>query len=339
MAGLVDVKGLLYGTTSQGGRYREGTVFSIDPQGHEKVLHSFGKGKDGTDPVTSLRYVDGKFYGTTANGGTYGFGTVFSMTPQGLESVLYNFAGQPSDGASPWATLTYLDGAFYGTTYYGGPNQNVGTIFRMTLDGKETVLHEFGAGADGSTPNAQLVVVDGVLYGTTLFAGTAQASLFKISPNGKGYKVLHLFDYAGERANGLIYQGGNLYGITGGAPNEVGTFYTSTLSGKVATLYGFTGADDVSGPFGSIAFVHGAFYFAAANGGTGSTGGIVRITATGEERVFYDFGVAGSGDGAEPTSAPTLVGGYFYGTTRVGGAYTSSAYSQGGGAIYKIPAK
>ena len=41
VAGLIDVHGKLYGTTSQGGKYNAGTVFSITRPGREKVLHSF----------------------------------------------------------------------------------------------------------------------------------------------------------------------------------------------------------------------------------------------------------------------------------------------------------
>ena len=75
--GLIDVNGVLYGTTAYGGNFRSkaGTVFSITTGGTERVLHSFGrirKGKrDGKVPVASLIDVGGVFYGTTVNGGAY----------------------------------------------------------------------------------------------------------------------------------------------------------------------------------------------------------------------------------------------------------------------------
>ncbi len=59
-AGLIDVKGTLYGTTSAGGEYgcypftSCGTVFSITTAGVQKVLHSFGKGTDGLALVSGL---------------------------------------------------------------------------------------------------------------------------------------------------------------------------------------------------------------------------------------------------------------------------------------------
>ncbi len=67
-AGLINVNGTLYGTTTGAGAYNFGTVFSITPSGTETVLHSFG-GYDGAVPQTDLVYVRGKLYGTTETGG------------------------------------------------------------------------------------------------------------------------------------------------------------------------------------------------------------------------------------------------------------------------------
>jgi uncharacterized repeat protein (TIGR03803 family) len=98
-AGLVDVKGTLYGTTAGGGGYttgcqysRCGTVFSVNPTTDaETVLHSFqANGTDGEYPTASLIDVKGALYSTTFNGGgnvscpqydPYGCGTVFAMKP------------------------------------------------------------------------------------------------------------------------------------------------------------------------------------------------------------------------------------------------------------------
>jgi uncharacterized repeat protein (TIGR03803 family) len=40
-AGLIYLGGKLYGTTSAGGAYSDGTVFSVTPAGVERVVHSF----------------------------------------------------------------------------------------------------------------------------------------------------------------------------------------------------------------------------------------------------------------------------------------------------------
>jgi uncharacterized repeat protein (TIGR03803 family) len=85
-AGLVDVAGSLYGTTQNGGAYLDrGTIFSITTAGAEKVLHSFGKGTDGSFPAANMYYEGGSLLGTTTYGGVrggfHGKGTVFSLTP------------------------------------------------------------------------------------------------------------------------------------------------------------------------------------------------------------------------------------------------------------------
>lgn len=79
-AGLIDVSGTLYGTTTTGGTYGGGTVFSFDPgTGAETVVYSFGSGTDGSSPCGDLNANSGTLYGTTLSGGTYGSGTVFSI--------------------------------------------------------------------------------------------------------------------------------------------------------------------------------------------------------------------------------------------------------------------
>jgi uncharacterized repeat protein (TIGR03803 family) len=80
-SGLNNVGGTLYGTTSAGGAYGYGTVFSITLSGHETVLYSFKGGQDGANPRSGLSYVNGTFYGTTTFGGSHNLGTVFSITP------------------------------------------------------------------------------------------------------------------------------------------------------------------------------------------------------------------------------------------------------------------
>jgi uncharacterized repeat protein (TIGR03803 family) len=83
--------------------------------------------------------------------------------------VLHSF-GAKSDGTQPLASLIEVKGKLYGTTEYGGA-YGLGTVFSITLSGREKVLHSFDNGTDGTLPNAGLVDVDGTLYGTTLTGG------------------------------------------------------------------------------------------------------------------------------------------------------------------------
>src|SRR5664279_2753958 len=86
---IFDAAGNLYGTTEYGGTYYDsdlGTVFELTPAAGggwtEKVLHNFGIGRDGTDPLAGLIFdAAGNLYGTTEYAGNYGAGTVFELTP------------------------------------------------------------------------------------------------------------------------------------------------------------------------------------------------------------------------------------------------------------------
>ncbi|MFZ0574133.1 MAG: choice-of-anchor tandem repeat GloVer-containing protein [Candidatus Cybelea sp.] len=87
-AGLLNVKGTLYGTTYFGGATEGGTVFEITPSGTETVLYSFkgGSSGDGTLPEAGLIDADGTLYGTTSVGGAHDLGTVYATTRSGYET-------------------------------------------------------------------------------------------------------------------------------------------------------------------------------------------------------------------------------------------------------------
>ena len=179
-AGLIEVGRRLYGTTSSGGKYGYGTVFSISTTGKEKVLYSFASLPDGRLPRASLINVSGTLYGTTYGGGTFGSqlsggdGTVFSISKTGKEHVLHSF-GSSSDGGHPRARLISVNGTLYGTTYgasiSAGCGSGCGTVFSITPAGTETVLHNFSGHPDGRSPLANLIDVNGTLYGTTQLGG------------------------------------------------------------------------------------------------------------------------------------------------------------------------
>jgi uncharacterized repeat protein (TIGR03803 family) len=185
-AGLIfDAAGNLYGTTIYGGFITCGggngcgVVFKLtrgaDGSWTESVLHSFGRGSDGADPVAGLIFdTAGNLYGTTEGAGAHGYGAVFKLTPSAngswTESVLHSFEG--NGGEQPWAGLIFdAAGNLYGTTYGGGASF-AGTVFKLTpnADGRwtESVLHSF-EGKPATTPGLGSLVFGsaGALYGTT----------------------------------------------------------------------------------------------------------------------------------------------------------------------------
>jgi uncharacterized repeat protein (TIGR03803 family) len=176
---LINVGGVLYGTTSEGGPYRNGTVFTITTSGKETVLYSFAGG----GPRGSLININGVLYCTTFSAGTNGLGTVFAITRPGKEKWLYSFTGKPLDGAHPNAALVNRNGTLYGTTIQGGATDN-GTLFAITRSGQESVLHDFnGARRSGAFPEAPLINNNGVLYGTTGGGGAeTRGTVFSFTP-------------------------------------------------------------------------------------------------------------------------------------------------------------
>jgi uncharacterized repeat protein (TIGR03803 family) len=135
LAGLVfDKAGNLYGTTTQGGTYNQGTVYELTPAGQgnwtEAVIYSFGtNSNDGRNPYYCVPVVDaeGNLYGIN----TFGSGTVWELTPGSggtwTETVLFNFTGASVlwpygsvtlDGKGDiYATASGLGGYFVGAVF------------------------------------------------------------------------------------------------------------------------------------------------------------------------------------------------------------------------------
>ena len=93
--------------------------------------------------------------------------------------VLHSFQGG-SDGSSPYAGLTVVGSALYGTTLLGG--YGVGSVFSINPDGTGyEVLYSFG-GTAGEEPWADLVLNGSTLIGTCWANGSdGDGTLFSLS--------------------------------------------------------------------------------------------------------------------------------------------------------------
>jgi uncharacterized repeat protein (TIGR03803 family) len=292
--GLALGGGVLYGTTTSGGAYNNGTVFSVTPPAlpggawTEAVLHSFTGGDDGGDDEAAVAVgKGGVLYGTTTSGGTgpcsmfySGCGVVFSLTPPAspggvwTETVLYNFGGNGGYSFIPLGLSVGSGGVIYGITAEGGSSGD-GTVFALkppaAMGGAwgEAVLYTF-TGSNGSFLSGGVAIGSEALYGTADFGGASgDGTVFSLmppsSPGGVWTEsILHNFGGAdGNRPNGgvVIGAGGVLYGTTAaGGTSGNGTVFsltppTSPSDAWTETiLYAFTGASDGSGPQAGVAF-------------------------------------------------------------------------------------
>jgi uncharacterized repeat protein (TIGR03803 family)/T5SS/PEP-CTERM-associated repeat protein len=237
-------------------------------------------------------------------------------------TTLYSFPGG-SNGALPWADLVQgSDGNFYGTTAWGGPNDD-GTVFKITPQGTLTTLWRFN-GSNGEEPQAALVQgSDGNFYGTTQEGGTNNnGTVFKITSQGTLTTLWRFNGSNGYFPNGLE-QGSdsNFYGTTygGGTNGGYGTVFKITPQGTLTTLWQFGGCPTCgSGP--AAALVQGAdgnFYGTTGDGGANNDGTVFKITSQGTLTTLWQFG---SSNGEDPLAGLVQGSdGNFYGTAQFGG--------------------
>ena len=360
---IMDAAGNLYGTTAFGGLTNCsvfgdvgcGTVFKLDPSGHETVLHMFSGG-DGAFPAAGLlRDATGNLFGTTVNGGSAGFcrnfgcGTVFKLDPAGNLTVLHAFTGG-SDGGNPTAGLiTDVAGNLYGTTGFGGTFGN-GTVFKLDASGNETVLHSF-TGADGIEPSAPLIRdATGNLYSTAFRGGSAGScnnfgcgTVFKLDPLGN-LTVLHAFTGGSDGRNpsaGLARDpAGNLYGTTdGGGPADVGIVFKLDSLGNLMVLHAFIGGDGANVTLegipaaGLIRDAAGNLFGAAFRGGDQGLGTVFKLDPLLDPlhnlTVLHSF--TGGSDGSGPLASLIMdAAGNLYGTA------SSFMVSGGFGTVFKL---
>jgi uncharacterized repeat protein (TIGR03803 family) len=246
--------------------------------------------------------------------------------------LLYSFkAGE--DAGVPDARLTNVDGTLYGTTYGGGGGYEWGTVYSITTDGVEHVLHRFKAGKDGAHPEGALTNVNGTLYGTTYQGGaTGSGTVFAITTTGKEH-VVYSFKGGDDGQYPyctLLAVGGNLYGTTfqGGTSSGWGVVFKLTTTGSEHVLYRFQANNDGAHPYAGLILANGKLYGTTYQGGMTGSGTVYSITTAGVEHVIYSF--QGGNDGQYPYAGLTDIKNELYGTTYQGGIST------GWGTVFKV---
>jgi uncharacterized repeat protein (TIGR03803 family) len=314
--------GKFYGTTTSGGANGNGAIFEFDPAGNGSITlkGSFDRnGANGAEPFGALTSAgNGIFYGTTNYGGDTDNGAIFEFDPSGNAGsgsiTLKGSFDFTTNGAGPYAALTSAgNGKFYGTTTYGGAN-NQGTIFEFDPSGNGSItLKGTFDGTNGAAPHAALVSAgNGIFYGTTVDGGA----------NNNG--TIFEFDPSGNSGSGSINVKGSFDGANGEKPYAAltsagnGKFYGTTLDGG-DNGFGAIFEFDPSGS-GSItlkssfAFTNGAVPYAALTpAGNGNFYGTTFFGGAGGAGTIFEFD---PGANNVPAPLPVIGAGAAFGWSR-----------------------
>lgn len=340
--------GVLYGTTSAGGAYGYGTVFSLTPPASPggswtyAVIYNFQGASDGADPISRLTIgAGGVLYGATG----YAFGSteIYSLTPPASPGGQWSLAVIASFGATALSSVAVGPAGVLFATTADGPS--AGTVFALAPPESprgswtERTLKNFAP--DGGSPAGGLALGSGpVLYGT--FYGGEWASVFALTPPaapGRAWTETVLYQFIGtgygQPTDVVIGDSGVLYGTVypqgSGNGGEVYSLTPPVSEGESwthATLYHFPPPHgDEAGPYptGSLALgEHGTLYGTTLEGGASRLGTAYALeppaSPGGAWTPILLHSFTGS-DGLNPTGLTIGEGGILYGTTTKGGTY------------------
>jgi len=293
--------------------------------------------------------------------------TVVSSVQAQTFTVVHTFTGG-ADGSVPLGSITLdAQGNLYGTASAGGHNVNgcvsfgypgCGTVFKLTHRGSSwtfSPLYQFQGASDGANPYSGVAIgPDGSLYGTTLFGGLGQGTVYNVRPPARAMgsalgswseTVLHAFSNGGDGSypalGTLVFdRSGNMYGTTELGGYECvdggfcGTMFKLTPSGSdwQESIFQFMGGADGGNPLSGVVLdAAGNLYGTTDIGDFDSEA--YQLTPSGSgwtETPLYDFGPFG-----DPRGGVILDGAVgLYGTTVNGTVYQLS--SSGDSWIYSL---
>jgi len=181
-------------------------------------------------------------------------------------------------------------------------------------------------GPDGAVPFGNLLLNQGILYGTTSGGGAFNAgTVFQFVIATEAETVLHSF--AGGPADGadpiaglIADSNGNLYGVTyGGGASFFGTVFEIHAAGGITLLHSFEGPPaDGAGPSGTLVLSGGSFFgttYAGGSGGSNGSGTVFKLTADGVYTTLRNFPPGGT----FPRAGLVQESGHLYGAAYYGG--------------------
>jgi uncharacterized repeat protein (TIGR03803 family) len=232
---------------------------------------------------------------------------------------LYDF----TCGCVPYGRLTQgKNGALYGTTMFGGTN-NDGTIFMVNPDGTGyTIVWNFDGATTGESPTGGLTLssFDGNFYGTTTNGGAnGNGTLFQFNPVTLVATPVHHFTSTEFRpaAPPVESRYQNLYGMTLTDPGTAYELIIKTLTFQV--LPNTVPNQPSSGPL--LLASDGNFYGTTVASGPNQEGTVFTMTDAGAIKTIYKFtdGDSGFAPNSPLAQGKGLYAAYLYGTAYSGG--------------------
>jgi len=198
-------------------------------------------------------------------------------------------------------------GSLFGTTYIVGASYS-GEVYELTPSAThggawtETTIHNFGVtpGDGGNSLAALTVGPGGVLYGTTVFGGSAACgcgTVFQLTPPSApsgAWTESVIYSFTGTNGDGanpyasvVVGENGALYGTTqsGGGSANLGTVFrlappaTPGSAWTETVLHAFTGQDgDGATPVAALVMSStGVLYGTTSKGGTAERGAVFAV--------------------------------------------------------------
>jgi uncharacterized repeat protein (TIGR03803 family) len=322
-------------TTRYGGNSGNGAIFISDSNGGNfHPVYSF-TASTGVLPVGNLTLdTGGIVFGVTELGGPSDSCVVFSYNPAtNMYNMLHDF-GQ-TENLGWWdqtGPVLLPDGNLYGLGQDGGL-YNGGTIYKLNpVTQAYQDLFDFDTtGTSGIFPESGLLYSGGLLYGTSIEAGTyGKGTIFSFDPITDSFSALHQFiDSSGSNpATGSLMMASNhtLYGVTksGGAPYSAGAIFSYNLATHTYTCrHKFNPLYDGADPNNALLqATDGKLYGLANDAAQYSAGTLFRYDIQNDSFItLYTFDVT---HGAKPLSSLSQAwNGNLYGTTSAGGAHNA----------------
>lgn len=325
---LIESNNKIWGVTTYGGIFFDGTIFNLELDGTGfATIFDFSNNDSngnitGRYPKRGLKDIGGRLWGSLNNNGNY----IYSLSNDGSNIVMEFTASSGNgvysgDGFSSeliesnskiWGVSSNGSGSFFG---------DPGFIFNMDLDGTNfSIVHEFNE-VDGSTPYYSLTEVGEKLYGVTIAGGLSNYGVvFSINSDETGFEVVsHLSNEQGSDPKGSLLQIGNSYygvGYRGGIFGEGIVYSVSDNGSNYSVLHHFDGEMGAS-PRGFLTLFDEKLWGVTEDGGEYGYGTVYSINPDGSGfMVYHHFD---NSDGRKPFSGVSTINGRLWGTTYLGG--------------------